>query len=199
MKTEGPAILYVPDRAAWRAWLALNHQALDAVWLVQHRKTNPQPCVGYEEVVLEALCFGWIDSKARKFDDQRFLLFVSRRKPKSPWSASNKRRLEILLEQDLMMPAGLLAVEVAKKNGSWSVIDEAEAVVMPADLETALSGNKEAKGFFDAFPPSAKRGIYTWISLAKTKETRGKRISETVALAAKNIRANQWRPPNRGQ
>jgi uncharacterized protein YdeI (YjbR/CyaY-like superfamily) len=194
METDGPAILYVPDRAAWRAWLQLNHQSLESAWLVQHRKSNPEPCVSYEEVVLEALCFGWIDSKARKLDDQRFLLFVSRRKPKSPWSASNKRRLEILMRDGLMMAAGLEAVEIAQKNGSWSVIDDAEAVIMPADLEAAFVGNQQARDYFDAFPPSAKRGIYTWISIAKTLATRQKRIIETVELAAKNIRANQWQP-----
>ena len=192
--TEGPAILYVPDRASWRAWLAANHQSEESVWLVQHSKANKQPCVSYEETVLEALCFGWIDSKPRKLDNERYLLLVSRRKPRSGWSASNKRRLEILVRDGLMMPAGLQAVETARKNGSWSVIDDAEAVIMPADLEKALSENRAAAEHFNAFPPSAKRGIYTWISIAKTTETREKRIRETVELASKNIRANQWRP-----
>jgi uncharacterized protein YdeI (YjbR/CyaY-like superfamily) len=193
-ESVNPPVVYVPDRAAWRAWLQLNHQLVESIWLVQHRKANPQPCVTYEEVVLEALCFGWIDSKPRKLDDQRFLLFVSRRKPKSPWSASNKGRVEILMREGLMMPAGLQSVEIARKNGSWSAIDEAEAVVMPADLEAALLRNKKAREFFEVFPPSAKKGIYTWISLAKTSTTRAKRIAETVALAARNIRANQWQP-----
>lgn len=191
---EGPAILYVPDRASWRAWLAANHQSVESVWLVQHRHSNKKPCVTYEEVVLEALCFGWIDSKPQKLDDERYLLFVSRRKPRSGWSASNKRRLEILVRDGLMMPAGLHAVETARKNGSWSAIDDAEAIIMPADLEKALSENRAAVVHFNAFPPSVKRGIYTWISIAKTTATREKRIRETVDLAAKNIRANQWRP-----
>lgn len=194
MITEGPAILYAPDRAAWRAWLQRHHQLAESIWLVQHRKTNPHPCVSYEEVVLEALCFGWIDSRPQKLDDERYLLFVSKRKPRSGWSASNKRRLAILVRDGLMMPAGLEAVDTAKRNGSWSVIDDAEAVVMPADLKSAFLRNKSAATFFEAFPPSAKRGIYTWISLAKTASTREKRIRETVALAAQNIRANQWRP-----
>jgi uncharacterized protein YdeI (YjbR/CyaY-like superfamily) len=74
----------------------------------------------------------------------------------------------MLMREGLMMPAGLQAVEIARKNGSWSAIDEAEAVIMPADLEKALSANRVAAAFFDAFPPSAKRGIYTWIGIAKT-------------------------------
>jgi uncharacterized protein YdeI (YjbR/CyaY-like superfamily) len=75
-ESAGTIIVYVPDRAAWRAWLELNHLLVESIWLVQHRKSNKQPCVTYEEVVLEALCFGWIDSRPRKLDDQRFLLFL---------------------------------------------------------------------------------------------------------------------------
>jgi uncharacterized protein YdeI (YjbR/CyaY-like superfamily) len=191
-----PAIetFYASSRTTWRDWLQANHRTLQQIWLVQHRKTNPEPCVGYEDAVREALCFGWIDSKPRKKDEQTYLLFFSRRKPKSPWSASNKKRVEELLREGLMMPAGLDAIALAKSNGSWSVIDEAEAFVMPADLEKALAANKAAAGFFEKFPPSVKRSIYTWISLAKTVPTREKRIEETVRLAAQNIRANEWRP-----
>jgi uncharacterized protein YdeI (YjbR/CyaY-like superfamily) len=187
-------IFYAPHRDNWRQWLAANHQRLDKVWLVQHRKTNPEPCVGYEDAVQEALCFGWIDSKPQKKDEHSYLLFFSKRKPKSGWSASNKKRVETLMRAGLLMPAGLEAINLAKKNGSWSVIDEAEAFVMPADLRAALDANPSAAAFFDAFPPSARRGIYTWISLAKTEATRQKRIEETVQLASKNLRANQWQP-----
>ncbi|MCU0380271.1 MAG: YdeI/OmpD-associated family protein [Chitinophagaceae bacterium] len=187
-------IFYAPHRDNWRQWLAANHQKLAQVWLVQHRKKNPEPCVGYEEAVQEALCFGWIDSKPQKKDDHSYLLFFSKRKPKSVWSASNKKRVEKLIRDGLMMPAGLEAIDLAKQNGSWSVIDEAEAFVMPADLRAALDADPSAAAFFEAFPPSTRRGIYTWISLAKTGATRLKRIEETVKLAAKNIRANQWQP-----
>jgi uncharacterized protein YdeI (YjbR/CyaY-like superfamily) len=194
VKTDNTEIFHAPDTRAWRNWLKANHLKKQQVWLVQHRKSNPMPCVSYEEAVREALCFGWIDSKPQKRDDQSYLLFFSRRKPNSVWSASNKKRVEELLQQGRMKPAGLAVIEVARKNGSWSVIDEAEAVIMPADLKDALSANKVAAGFFEAFPPSAKKGIYTWISLAKTDATRRKRIEETVRLAAENIRANQWVP-----
>jgi uncharacterized protein YdeI (YjbR/CyaY-like superfamily) len=192
---DSPMLLfYAKDRESWRKWLEINHQKLSQVWLVQHRKANPEPCVSYEESVQEALCFGWIDSKPQKRDDLSFLLFFSKRKPKSPWSASNKKRVETLLREGLIMPAGLASIAVAKENGSWSSIDEAEAVIMSADLAKALKANKTAWKYFDSFPPSAKRGIFTWIALAKTDATRQKRISETVALAAQNIRANQWKP-----
>jgi uncharacterized protein YdeI (YjbR/CyaY-like superfamily) len=187
-------ILYARNRKAWRQWLQTKHRILQQIWLVQHRKSNPQPCVGYEDAVQEALCFGWIDSKPRKVDEQSYLLFFSRRKSRSPWSASNKKRVEELIQKKLMTAAGMDAIEEAKKNGSWSLIDDAEAFVMPADLLKSLSENGTAAAYFEQFPPSAKRGIYTWISLAKTEETRRKRIEETVRLAGQNIRANQWKP-----
>ena len=91
-----------------------------------------------------------------------------------------------------MMPAGLASIEIAKANGSWTSIDDVEAMVMPVALEKAFKKNKLAKTNFNAFPASVKKGIYQWISSAKTDVTREKRIFETVSLAKKNIRANQW-------
>ena len=187
-------VFYAADRAAWRAWLDAHHAEKSQIWLVQHRKSNPMPCVNYEESVQEALCYGWIDSKPQKRDARSYLLFFSKRKPNSAWSLSNKKRLEDLVKRGMMQPAGLAAIEVARANGSWSRIDEAEAVVMPPDLEKKLSRNRKAAEYFSQFPPSAKKGIYTWISMARTEITRKKRIDETVQLAARNIRANQWKP-----
>ena len=187
-------IYFAPDRDAWRNWLETYHMTKKQVWLVQYRKSNPGSCVGYEDAVQEALCYGWIDSKPRKRDDHSYLLFFSKRKPNSVWSASNKKRVEVLLKNGLIKPAGLASIEVARTNGSWSRIDDAEAIVMPPDLAEALSLNKRAADFFAQFPPSAKRGIYTWISIARTEITRKNRIDETVRLAAQNVRANQWQP-----
>lgn len=185
---------YAKDRASWRRWLQSNHRDAASVWLVIHRKSNPSPCVTYEEAVLEGLCFGWIDSKPQKLDDGAYLLFFCPRKPGSVWSASNKKRVVELIRDGLMTDAGLKTIEVAKANGSWERIDDAEALVMPADLAKALAENSAAKAYFDAFPPSAKKGIFTWISLAKTEATRRHRINETVEKAEQNIRANQWSP-----
>jgi uncharacterized protein YdeI (YjbR/CyaY-like superfamily) len=182
------------DRNAWRKWLHANHQVMDSVWLVIYKKGSAASSVNYEEAVEEALCFGWIDSRPQKRDEECFLLTFSKRKPKSVWSAINKKRLEKLIAEDKMAPAGLAAIEIAKENGSWTSIDKVEAMEMPEALTKAFKKNKQAKENFDAFPPSAKKGIYQWIITAKTDETRNKRVIETVELAAKNIRANQWVP-----
>ncbi len=92
-----------------------------------------------------------------------------------------------------MKPAGLAAIETAKANGSWTSIDNVEAMIMPEELEYLLNTNTTARLFFDAFPASVKKGIYQWIASAKTDTTRMKRILETADLAEKNIRANQWK------
>jgi uncharacterized protein YdeI (YjbR/CyaY-like superfamily) len=161
---------------------------------VIYKKGSATSSVNYEEAVEEALCYGWIDSRPQKRDEECFLLTFSKRKPKSVWSALNKKRLEKLIADGKMTPAGLATIEIAKENGSWTSIDKVEAMEMPEALTKAFKKNKRAKENFDAFPPSAKKGIYQWIITAKTDETRNKRVIETVELAAKNIRANQWVP-----
>jgi uncharacterized protein YdeI (YjbR/CyaY-like superfamily) len=193
-KEKKPCLeFYAKDRKSWRKWLQVNHLTIQQVWLVLHKKSSPDPSVNYEEAVEEALCFGWIDSKPMKRDEHTFLLFFSKRKPKSVWSASNKKRLVTLIATGQMMPAGLASIEIAKANGSWTSIDDVEAMVMPSALEKALKKNKLASANFNAFPASVKKGIYQWIGSAKTDVTREKRIYETVTLAEKNIRANQWK------
>ena len=186
---------YAKDRKIWRKWLQTNYLKLQQVWLILHKKSSPDSSVNYEEAVEEALCFGWIDSKPMKRDEHTFLLFFSQRKPKSVWSASNKKRLVKLIADGQMMPAGLASIEIAKANGSWTSIDDVEAMVMPVALEKAFKKYKLAKTNFMAFPASVKKGLYQWISSAKTDATREKRIFETVSLAEKNIRANQWKGP----
>ncbi len=147
----------------------------------------------YDEAVEEALCFGWIDSKPNKRDGESYYLFFAPRKPKSVWSKINKERVARLIENNQMTPAGRAAIDVAKKNGSWTVLDAIEELTMPAVLNKAFAGSKTALKNFEAFPPGVKKGIYQWIISAKTEPTQTKRITETVTLAANNIRANQWR------
>lgn len=186
--TSDRPMFYPRDRQEWRAWLAENHATSKAVWLVYYKKDSGQPFVAYGEAVEEALCFGWIDSTVNKLDDGRFLQFYTPRKPKSGWSGLNKRRIESLMQQGLMMPPGLAKIEIAKKDGSWSVFDDIETLTIPADLQQALAANEAANVYFEAFSASAKKGILWWIKSAKRPDTRAKRIEETVHLAAQNKR-----------
>ncbi len=141
----------------------------------------------------EALCFGWVDSRPNKLDDERYMQLFSPRKPKSPWSKLNKQRVEKLIEQGLMTPAGLEKIEAAKQNGMWGIYDDIEALTVPQDLKEALAADETAKTNFEAFSDSSKKNILWWIESAKRPETRAKRIEETVELAAKNIKANHYR------
>ncbi len=180
-------------RRAWRQWLQKNHARMDGVWLVTFKKETGKPRVEYDEAVEEALCFGWIDSKPNKLDDERSLLWFAPRKPGTGWSRLNKERVERLIVAGRMTPAGLARVAAAKADGSWSALDAVEALTIPADLRAALRGWAGATAFFDAFPRSVKRGILEWIQNAKKPETRARRVEETARLAAENKRANQWR------
>ncbi len=177
-------------RQEWRSWLADNYAQNEGIWLITSKKNSGMPYLSYNDIVEEALCFGWIDSLGRKLDERRTMLYCSPRKLKSNWSKANKDRVAKLLKLGLMTPAGIAKVERAKADGSWSFLDDVEALILPDDLKQALAKNPVAEQYFDAFPSSVKRGILEWIKNAKRETTRNKRITKTVALAAKNIRAN---------
>ena len=193
MKEAPSNSIHPLTRAEWRAWLAENHTRAEGIWLVSYKKATGKPRFEYDEAVEEALCFGWIDSKPNKLDEERSLLWFAPRKAKTGWSKPNKERVEKLLAAGAMTPAGLAKVEAAKADGTWTALDSIEALEVPPDLAAALATYPTATAYFDAFPRSAKRGILEWISTAKTPQTRAKRIEETARLAAENQRANQWR------
>ena len=130
-------------------------------------------------------------------DENRTMLLVAPRKPGSTWSASNKRRVAKLIEQGVMTPLGQAKVNSAKKDGSWTFLDDVEKLIVPDDLAVALNKNNRGKRNFEAFNASARKVILIWIKTAKRQETREKRISETVRLATKNLKAAH--PECRGQ
>jgi uncharacterized protein YdeI (YjbR/CyaY-like superfamily) len=185
--------LHPKSRAEWREWLEKNHTRNEGVWLISYKKATGKPRVDYDESVEEALCFGWIDSKGNKLDDERSMLWFAPRRAGTGWSKLNKERVAKLIKAKRMAPPGLAKIKAAKKDGSWSALDAVEALEMPSDLIEAFLKNETARGYFEAFPRSVKRALLEWISSAKKPETRSKRIEETVTKAEQNIRANQWR------
>lgn len=150
--------------------------------------------MGYDAMVEEALCFGWVDSKPQKLDDERSMLYFAPRKAKSGWSRPNKERVGRLIAEGSMHASGLAKIEAAKADGSWAMLDAVEALETPPDLTHALRAASPALTYWDAFPRSAKRGILEWIAQAKKPETRAARIANTAELAQRNERANQWKP-----
>jgi uncharacterized protein YdeI (YjbR/CyaY-like superfamily) len=181
------------SRQEWREWLQENHDKKQSVWLIYYKKKSNIPTVKYSEAVDEALCFGWIDSKAKPLDEEKFMQFFSRRKPKSVWSGINKEKIERLINEGLMTKAGYHIIEIAKQNGSWTILDEAEALTIPKDLDEAFQTRQNAKNYFSGLSRSDKRNILQWLVLAKRQETRQKRISEIAELADQKQKPKQFR------
>jgi len=182
-------------RAQWRAWLAAHHREGEGVWVVSWKKATGKPAVTYDDIVEEALCFGWVDSRPRSLDHERGMLWLSPRTARSSWSRLNKERVGRLAAAGLMEPAGLAVVEAARRNGTWAALDAVEELVEPDDLAAALLADPVARQEWDGFPRSATRAILEWIASAKKPETRAARVAETVSEARVGRRANQWRQP----
>lgn len=174
------------DRAAWRRWLRANHAKVTGVWLVFLK--GPERQLPYADAVEEALCFGWIDSLLRPIDARSYMQLFTPRKPKSNWSALNKRRVADLMARKLMAARGLAAIDAAKKNGSWTRLDAVAAMTIPPDFARALAANRKAKAFFDALAPSSRKGILYWINGVKSPELRASRVAHAVTQSAKGLR-----------
>ncbi len=124
------------------------------------------------------------------------MLLITPRRPRSGWSRVNKARVARLIAAGLMEPAGLAVIEAARRTGTWGALDAVERLEIPVDLSARFGrAPKAARANFDAFPRSVKRAILEWIQAARKAETRARRIEETVTLAARDVRANQWRQP----
>lgn len=186
---KGRPLVHPETRAELRAWLEEHHATSIGVWLVSWKRSTGKPAVPYEEMVEEALCFGWIDSTYNSLDDERSAQLLTPRKKRSVWSARNKERLERLLPSGRMTPAGLAVVERAKADGSWSALDAAERLEEPAELAAALDAVPPARANWDRFSASSRKAILWWVTSAKRDETRAKRVAEVVAKAAEGKRA----------
>lgn len=185
---------YCPkNKEEWRNWLKRNHLKRDSIWLIFYRKDSSNPNLNWSEAVDEALCFGWIDSTKKSIDDERYMQYFCKRKPKSNWSKINKDKVKILIEQGLMEEAGSKSVEIAKENGSWSFLDEVEALVIPEDLKEEFGNHKGSMEYFDSLSKSAKKILLYWVVSAKRKGTRRKRILEIAENASQKLKPKQFR------
>jgi len=172
----------------WREWLEENHLNESAVWLIYYKKSSQLTTITWSEAVDEALCFGWIDSTARPLDADRYMQFFTKRKPGGGWSKINKEKIRKLTEEGRMSQAGLDAIAAAKENGSWTLLDEVEELVVPDDLANALAENAVALSFFQKLSKSDKRHLLYWVSSAKRDDTRRKRIGEIVEFTGRNLK-----------
>lgn len=186
-------IFYPATIAEWRKWLKQHHLSKPSVWLVLYAKSSGKPSLTWSEAVDVALCFGWIDSKKIKIDQETSHQFFSKRKPKSTWSKINKKKVEQLIADGLMTKAGHESIETAKQNGSWTILDEVEELIIPKDLEKAFRKHKGAKSYFLGLSRSAKKMMLQWLVLAKRPDTRQKRTDEIAVLAGQGMKPKQFR------
>lgn len=192
MKNKKIETFYPTSQTDWRLWLEENHISKDAVWLVYYKKKANKPTLTWSNAVDEALCFGWIDSKAETVDHESFRQYFCKRKPNSTWSKINKVKVEKLLSENLIAQAGLDIIEIAKQNGSWTILDTAEELEIPTDLDKAFAIRLGSKDFFLSLSKSVRKNMLQWLVLAKQQETRQKRINEIVECAAQRQKPKQF-------
>lgn len=185
---------YCPtDQEDWRQWLASNHKKKEAVWLIFYKKKSANFNLSWSDSVDEALCFGWIDSVKKPIDSEKYKQYFSKRKANTTWSRINKDKVIVLNSENLMQEAGHKAIEMAKQNGSWSILDEVEALVIPEDLKKAFEERAGAFEYYESLSKSAKKILLSWIVLAKRAETRQKRIIEIAENASRKLKPKQFR------
>ena len=172
-------LLQVNSRRQWRAWLTRHHASSPGVWLVRHKAHTGMKSIPYEDMVREALCFGWVDSLVKRLDDDRYAIKVTPRKPTSKWSAINRKRWKALEAAGLLGPAGRAAAPTSNTYAPRPVVPE-----LPAYIAKALKANPDAWKFFRELAPTYRRDFVVWIHVAKRPETRARRIRESIALLA---------------
>lgn len=192
MKKAALETFYPKSKKHWRQWLQKNHAKKQSVWVICYRKDAGVPTISWSDAVDEALCFGWIDSTSRPIDHEKFMRYFCRRKPTSIWSKINKTKVKALVDAGLMMPAGMMSIEVAQQNGSWTLMDTVEELEIPKDLEKEFRSLPGSKKFFESLTRSVKKSMLQWVVLAKKPETRKKRIGELAALASRGLKPKQF-------
>jgi len=179
-------IVSFESQDAWAVWLEKHHRTSAGLWLRIAKKSSGTASVSYAGALEIALCYGWIDGQKRPEGESSWLQRFTPRSPKSPWSKINCEKAEALIREGRMAPAGLAAVEGARKDGRW---DRAYAspsrAEVPDDLRVAFEKKPKAKAFFDALDSRNRYAVLYRIHMANKPETRAKRIEQFVAMLAK--------------
>jgi len=188
MTEENPR--YFKSLREWRNWLNTNHAVVRSIWIVIQKKASQKVGVRYQEAVLEAIAYGWIDEKVKRLNDTEFMQRYTPRRRNSIWSRSNRERAERLIAEGKMTSAGFKAVEEAKQTGRWNQAYAVQKTAdnWPQDLIDILKTNTIAYQNFSAFPPSARIMYIHWINEAKRQDTRERRIRTVVTRSSKNLR-----------
>ncbi len=183
---ELPVILF-DDQAAWAEWLDEHHADSPGAWLRLAKKGAPYASVSYAEALDLALCYGWIDSQKKTFDQHSFLQKFGPRGARSIWSKVNREKIHALTEAGRMKPAGIQVVESARADGRWdAAYDPASTATVPDDLQAALDANPKAKEFFATLNGANRYAVLFRVQTARKPETRAKRIATLVEMLERN-------------
>jgi uncharacterized protein YdeI (YjbR/CyaY-like superfamily) len=175
--------IYLSNRADWRDWLAENHAISPGVWLIYYKKHTGVDRVAYEDAVEEALCFGWIDSTAKRMDNQRYCQWFAPRRRNSGWSGLNRRRAEALMASGAMTAAGLEKIAEARANGNWDkALEDRVDRPVPPELAAALDGEPRAEARFHRLTPTQRKYLVNHVAEAKKEETRLRRAAKVVEM-----------------
>jgi len=181
--------LFFPRDVGWYEWLLQNYDSSEGVYLIFYKLELKVATMRWEEAVKMALCFGWIDSTVKSLGNGKRRQYFCPRKPKSTWSAMNKRYIIELTGNNLMHENGLKTIEIAKQNGSWSTLDDVENEIIPNKLRVAFNNNQQAFENYKKFATSYRKSYLYWLKQAKRDTTRKNRISEIVKLCESNIKS----------
>ena len=178
--------LHFVVRRDWRSWLEKNHETKKEAWLIFCKKHTGKPNISYDEAVEEAICLGWIDSIAKRIDDEKFTRKFTPRKPNSNWAESNKKRATKMISERKMTRAGLESVMQAKNRGGWNRAHPVrKGLVIPGYFERALKSNEKASNSFNRLGASYKRQYIGWVNSTKKEETRKRRLTEVIRVLEK--------------
>ena len=185
MPKEKPQLYFKTD-TEWRNWLSVNHNKSEGIYLIFYKVNSETQSMRWEEAVKVALCFGWIDSTVKSLGDGKRQQYFCKRKPKSVWSALNKKYIEELSSINLIHDSGWKSIDIAKENGSWTSLDDVENLIIPEDLQSEFNKNKTAFANYQNFARSYKKGYLYWLNQAKRETTRAKRLTEIIQLCNAN-------------
>ncbi len=189
MGPEKPA--FFENKAEWRRWLQKNHETATEIWILAYKVHTGRRCLTYAEALDEALCYGWIDSRLKRIDDEKHMWRFAPRKPNSIWSLNNRRHAERLIREGRMTRFGLERIEDGKRSGKWQeAIAPSIPPKMPDELLAALKKNKVAWKKFNSLARSYQTQFIYWVILAKREETRQRRIREVVRKVAKGLKTS---------
>ena len=181
--TEAPPARLFTSKREWAAWLDKNHAASSGLWLRTAKKGAPLKSVSYQEALEVALCYGWIDGQKRPENEQSWLQRFCPRSARSVWSKINREKALALIANGEMKPAGLAAIEDARKNGRWeSAYDSPGNATVPPDLQAALDASPKAAAFFKTLNRANSYAILWRIQTVKKAETRARKIEQFVAM-----------------